>query len=84
MLNYSLTGPRNCLGQHLALIEARIVLSLLLQRFTFVARDGACCCAFIQYTSSQYLDVMCVDQVGVPDEFIVPVCSRDGMHMWVR
>ncbi|PNH07696.1 Protein LUTEIN DEFICIENT 5, chloroplastic [Tetrabaena socialis] len=28
-------GPRNCLGQHLALLEARVVLSLLLQRYSF-------------------------------------------------
>jgi len=28
-------GPRNCLGQHLALLEARIVLGLLAKRFTF-------------------------------------------------
>lgn len=28
-------GPRNCLGQHLALLEARVVLALLAHRFTF-------------------------------------------------
>jgi cytochrome P450 len=28
-------GPRNCLGQYLALLEARVVLSLLAQRFNF-------------------------------------------------
>lgn len=33
--NAFINGPRNCLGQHLALLEARIVLSLLMQRFTF-------------------------------------------------
>lgn len=33
-------GPRNCLGQHLALLEARVVLSLLHKRFAFrLARD---------------------------------------------
>jgi cytochrome P450 len=28
-------GPRNCLGQHLALLEARVVLALLSKRFNF-------------------------------------------------
>lgn len=28
-------GPRNCLGQHLALLEARVVLALLVKRFRF-------------------------------------------------
>lgn len=34
-----INGPRNCLGQHLALLEARIVISLLAQRFTFTPVD---------------------------------------------
>jgi cytochrome P450 len=37
--NAFLNGPRNCLGSHLALLEARIVLSLLNQRFTFTPVD---------------------------------------------
>ncbi len=28
-------GPRNCLGQYLALLEARVVLGVLTQRFKF-------------------------------------------------
>mmetsp|Transcript_140605 Transcript_140605/g.437301 ORF Transcript_140605/g.437301 Transcript_140605/m.437301 type:complete len:219 (+) Transcript_140605:508-1164(+) len=32
-------GPRNCLGQHLALLEARVILSLLTQRFTLTPID---------------------------------------------
>jgi len=34
-------GPRNCLGQHLALLEARVVLSLLCKRFKWRAVKGA-------------------------------------------
>lgn len=34
-------GPRNCLGQHLALLEARVVLALLSARFTFKPADEA-------------------------------------------
>ena len=32
-------GPRNCLGQHLALLEGRVVLAKLIQRFTFTPVD---------------------------------------------
>ena len=30
-------GPRNCIGQHLALIEAKIILALFLRKFEFKA-----------------------------------------------
>ncbi|GLC42904.1 hypothetical protein PLESTB_001812700 [Pleodorina starrii] len=34
-------GPRNCLGQHLALLEARVVLALLHKRFKFTLAGGS-------------------------------------------
>lgn len=34
-------GPRNCLGQHLALLEARIVLGTLVKKFAFKCVRGA-------------------------------------------
>ena len=40
--NAFVNGPRNCLGQHLALLEARIVLGLLIQRFDFEPADDKC------------------------------------------
>ena len=33
-------GPRSCVGQHFALLEAKIVLSLLTQRFDFTPTPG--------------------------------------------
>ncbi|MBK9755792.1 MAG: cytochrome P450 [Nannocystis sp.] len=35
-----LNGPRSCVGQHFALLEAKIVLSLLTQRFDFTPGPG--------------------------------------------
>ena len=35
-----LNGPRSCVGQHFALLEAKIVLSLLTQRFDFTPEPG--------------------------------------------
>ncbi|GKY97402.1 hypothetical protein MPSEU_000698700 [Mayamaea pseudoterrestris] len=35
-----IAGPRNCLGQYLALLESKMVISLLLQRYRFQRPDG--------------------------------------------
>ena len=35
-----LDGPRNCLGQHLALLESKMVLGLLTQRYHFEIVDN--------------------------------------------
>jgi cytochrome P450 len=34
-----LEGPRNCLGQHLSLLESKIVLALLMQRYNFSSNE---------------------------------------------
>ena len=33
-------GPRNCIGQHLAIIEAKIIVSEFLEKFDFKLQDG--------------------------------------------
>ena len=33
-------GPRNCIGQHLAIIEAKLIISEFLERFEFKVKDG--------------------------------------------
>ena len=33
-------GPRNCLGQYLALLEARVVLGTLVKRYTFASASA--------------------------------------------
>jgi len=38
-----LTGPRNCIGQHLALTEAMVILVMLLKQYSF---RGVCGYAF--------------------------------------
>jgi len=35
-----LAGPRNCIGQHLAIIEAKVIISEFLERFEFKLKDG--------------------------------------------
>jgi cytochrome P450 len=35
-----IAGPRNCLGQYLALLESKMVISLLLQRYQFRRPEG--------------------------------------------
>jgi len=34
------SGPRNCIGQHMALMEAKIIVGLFVKRFDFKLRDG--------------------------------------------
>lgn len=35
-----IAGPRNCLGQHLALLESKMVIALLAQRYNFSLPKG--------------------------------------------
>ncbi|GFR53077.1 hypothetical protein Agub_g15775 [Astrephomene gubernaculifera] len=64
-------GPRNCLGQHLAMLEARVVLSLLHRRFVFTAAPGHPC--------SQVANGL---QLRHPT--VVPVGPVDGVQVLVE
>ena len=33
-------GPRNCIGQHLAIIESKVIISEFLEKFDFKAKEG--------------------------------------------
>ena len=33
-------GPRNCIGQHLAIIESKVIMSEFLNRFDFELKEG--------------------------------------------
>lgn len=33
-------GPRNCIGQHLAMMESKVIVSEFLERFSFTLKDG--------------------------------------------
>ncbi len=35
-----LAGPRNCIGQHLAIMEAKVIVSEFLERFEFKLKEG--------------------------------------------
>jgi len=49
-----INGPRNCLGQHFSLLEARLVLGLLVQRYCFTPADGqvGSCLCMLQHFGS--------------------------------
>jgi len=66
-------GPRNCLGQHLALLESKIVLGLLMQRYRFEVADN---------------DAVQTELHGGLDRdprhrFIVPVCVKKDLQIKV-
>ncbi|KAJ7555376.1 hypothetical protein O6H91_05G035300 [Diphasiastrum complanatum] len=61
-------GPRNCIGQVLAIMEAKVVISMLLQRFRFTLSPG--------YTHSP-------NQVGfvMPKEGVQILVTRADSHL---
>jgi cytochrome P450 len=65
-----LEGPRNCLGQHLSLLESKIVLALLTQRYRFQATKN-----INTYFGSKSSDPR--------HQYIVPVTPKEDLYVFV-
>ena len=63
-------GPRNCLGQHLALLESKMVISMLSQRYDLRLSDG---------------DAANANDEGYDPRhrYIVPIVPKDGIRISV-
>ena len=62
-------GPRNCLGQYLALLESKMVLSLLLQRYKFSMGQ--------QFEKGKH-------GIDLRHPYMVPVIPEKGLHVRVQ
>jgi len=70
-----IAGPRNCLGQHLALLESKIVVSLLLKKYNFSLPEGV----KIQVDDWKFGD----DESDPRHRFIIPVIPKEELMVHV-
>lgn len=73
-----IAGPRNCLGQYLALLESKMVISLLVQRYRFALPKGAP--RTVTETTSNW------ESYGNDDprhRFMVPIIPQEELHVLV-
>jgi len=84
-------GPRNCLGQWVSLLEARIVLARLVQAFDVVRpggteADGAGGAAGSTATGASARTI--ADAVRpppvTPSNVVIPVATKSGLHLRIR
>jgi cytochrome P450 len=65
-----IAGPRNCLGQHLALLESKMVVSMLAQRYRFQLAPG----------SAKYVeDWMNAGEDDPRHRYMVPVIPKEEL-----
>lgn len=65
-------GPRNCLGQHLALLESKMVVALLCQRYNFALADG-----------DQVLTELNGDDTDPRHRYMVPIIPKKEIYVTV-
>ena len=66
-----IAGPRNCLGQHLSLLESKIVISMLTQHYNFTLPQG------------EVLETKSWDIYDPRHRFMVPVCPQKELIVMV-
>ena len=65
-----LEGPRNCLGQHLSLLESKIVLALLTQRYEFRIKGDIMTELGCKETDPRH-------------QYIIPVTPKEDLNVFV-
>ena len=66
-----LEGPRNCLGQHLSLLESKIVLALLTQRYEFGAQG-------------EIMTELGRSSTDPRHQYIIPVTPKEELNVTVK
>ncbi|RNF00433.1 cytochrome p450-like protein [Trypanosoma rangeli] len=69
-----INGPRNCLGQHLAIMETAVVLAYLFLNWDLRLYSGDVGAGDVEKRALQ-------DKVGRPHEFMVPIVPHDGLRV---
>ena len=67
-----IAGPRNCLGQYLSLLESKIVLGMLTQRYQFMLPPG------------EVLETKSWSKHDPRHRFMVPVCPQKELQVLVK
>ncbi|CAM45287.1 cytochrome p450-like protein [Leishmania braziliensis MHOM/BR/75/M2904] len=68
-----INGPRNCLGQHLSMIETQVALAYMVLNYNLkIYRDPSYKGEIVAYE----------DSVGRHHDFIIPQVPHDGLKVW--
>lgn len=69
-----INGPRNCLGQHIAIMETEVALAYLILNWDLSFYEGDSQTAAIDKCSFH-------EKLGRPHEFLIPVVPREGLKV---